>query len=76
MLPILVAVVVSYVVGDAYSSGIFESLLKSKGLYTMPHFKNEAGSSPLMCRPIHARTLARTHACMRAHHIHRSAART
>lgn len=42
VLPILIAVVVSFVVGQCYSVSIFESILENKGLLTMPEFKNPA----------------------------------
>eukprot|EP00965_Chrysotila_dentata_P011507 376577-Pleurochrysis_carterae.AAC.2 len=40
MLPILVAVIMAYIVGQCYSPSIFDSILGIKGLVTMPEFNH------------------------------------
>jgi len=38
VLPILVAVITAYIIGTCYSVSVFDSILKMKGLITMPEF--------------------------------------
>ena len=42
VIPVLISVIFAYMIGETYSVSVFDSILQSKGLVTMPEFRHRA----------------------------------